>query len=661
MYSKILLIVVLLFLVKNAAIAQTDFLTADYSYDVYNWTDYGNDIEITAEDSLYAAVILLDNSVYEFRTHRADKSLKGYATVHRKIRINTEEGLQKLNKVYIPVKNKSEILKFSARSIDSEGNVRFISQSKLKDISNVEEFGSFKIFAIDGAQVGGIIEYVYSVPVDMRYSSKEYAQSDVPIKKFGYYLKGTRDVHFNVTANNGLSRPKYEEKGNFNLFVVEEENIPALMEEEQSAFRAERMNLDVSLKDIYGFEYDGWNYVKNGFTNLVEDLGSRSSYDLNLYMDKYANYVGQTKADRLRLLEDEIKRDIKMVDGGDRNLSDVRIILKDKNANKLGFIKFFAAVLKKLDFEFELLATVNRFDEKFRKNVPALVYAREFVFYIPELDAYLSPTDLRYRLGMAPFMIAGNTALVIDKGNKTNFRYIKINTKEDNLAEASYVIDFSEGFANPTLEKTNKWYGHRGSFYRYSYFVTPTDKKEEFRKSASVSGAEGIEHISSTVENSDTYYQDPEPKPFILQAQLDVSGLSESVGRDYIFNIGQIIGSQSELYQETERRTPIMIQHPIQYLHHIKFAIPNGYSVEGLEDVVRDRNIEDKSGTILGQYVAGYEIQSDTVVITISEFYDVIEFPVSQYESYRAVINSAADFNKMSLLFVKQEENGVEE
>ena len=44
----------------------------------------------------------------------------------------------------------------------------------------------------------------------------------------------------------------------------------------------------------------------------------------------------------------------------------------------------------------------------------------------------------------------------------------------------------------------------------------------------------------------------------------------------------------------------------------------------------------------------------DKLVVTITEFYSQIHFPTADYERYREVVNSAADFNKVSLVLAKK-------
>ena len=128
----------------------------------------------------------------------------------------------------------------------------------------------------------------------------------------------------------------------------------------------------------------------------------------------------------------------------------------------------------------------------------------------------------------------------------------------------------------------------------------------------------------------------------------------ERAGRDYIFKIGEVIGPQVELYQEKERTNPIEMDYPIEYDHKITFIIPEGYVVEGMEDVLINHEIIGEKNEVLGKFVSDYTIEDDSVSITINEYYTSSTLPIKQYESFRSTINSAADFNKISIVFLRE-------
>ena len=60
---------------------------------------------------------------------------------------------------------------------------------------------------------------------------------------------------------------------------------------------------------------------------------------------------------------------------------------------------------------------------------------------------------------------------------------------------------------------------------------------------------------------------------------LTANSLVEQAGNDLIVKIGETIGEQSELYQETKRKLPIIVDAVHNYFRKLVFDIPAGYTV----------------------------------------------------------------------------------
>ena len=120
-----------------------------------------------------------------------------------------------------------------------------------------------------------------------------------------------------------------------------------------------------------------------------------------------------------------------------------------------------------------------------------------------------------------------------------------------------------------------------------------------------------------------------------------------------MFKIGNIIGPQTELYQEHERQNPIDMQYPVDYKRIITIEIPQGYVVKGLDDLKIDI-YQDEKGQKINRFISDYKLEGNKLTVTANEFYDKISMPAKDYEAFRAVINAAADFNKLVLVFEKK-------
>ena len=58
----------------------------------------------------------------------------------------------------------------------------------------------------------------------------------------------------------------------------------------------------------------------------------------------------------------------------------------------------------------------------------------------------------------------------------------------------------------------------------------------------------------------------------------------------------------------------------------------------------------EKAGKKVLLFESTYSVQENSITIDINEYYDQLYFEVDEYESYRKVVNSAADFNKVVLI-----------
>jgi hypothetical protein len=152
-----------------------------------------------------------------------------------------------------------------------------------------------------------------------------------------------------------------------------------------------------------------------------------------------------------------------------------------------------------------------------------------------------------------------------------------------------------------------------------------------------------------TVKN--TAQEDVLVKPFVFEAEAHTDALNMANDK-YIVNIGELIGEQSELYNEKERQQPIDATTLHGYYRLIEFAIPEGYRCEDISSLNMDVILEDETG-ISARFTSKAEIVNNVIRVDVVEFYDRIEYPVELYDAFKAVINAAADFNKVSVVLTK--------
>ncbi len=141
-------------------------------------------------------------------------------------------------------------------------------------------------------------------------------------------------------------------------------------------------------------------------------------------------------------------------------------------------------------------------------------------------------------------------------------------------------------------------------------------------------------------------------KALEINAVTEAPALLEKAGPQYLLKVGSLIGKQTQLYSETKRRLPV----DLDYLHELhrtlRINLPAGYRVSGIESL--------KMNVVAGSAVApdaqfrsDYKLEGSVLTVTITERYNKLHFPVAAYESYRKVVNAAADFNKAIVVLKK--------
>ena len=142
--------------------------------------------------------------------------------------------------------------------------------------------------------------------------------------------------------------------------------------------------------------------------------------------------------------------------------------------------------------------------------------------------------------------------------------------------------------------------------------------------------------------------------PFIVNSKISTESLTTKIKNGYQVKIGNVIGMQSQLYEDIDRFHPIEITYPNQYDYRIVVKIPKGYSIEGLEGLVFNKSYISLMGNKICKFESNYEINENELVISIQEYYKTLRYQKNRYNEFRDVINSAADFYNTSIRFIKK-------
>ena len=309
------------------------------------------------------------------------------------------------------------------------------------------------------------------------------------------------------------------------------------------------------------------------------------------------------------------------------------------------------------NIDYELLITSNRYFNKFDPDFFNPDNLREILFYLPEIKKYIIPDRSEYRVGEAPFNVLGNYGIYIDKNKDYYFSTIIEDNKRFSTINREINVEFKK-MKEVVINETQKFTGHWAITNRAMLNLSNNLNSNELMDYLTTSGLKGKKIIEYSVSNKDIY-QPIYNNPFIVKSIISTDSLLKKQNPNnkktkiYVFNLGSVIGTQSELYSNKKRINSIEIRYPNYYDYKISVKIPRGYKIEEVENININENYI-YNGDIIAKFQSNYSIQGNKLNISIQEFYKSLNYSKSKYSDFRKVINAAADFNKLNIVFVRK-------
>ena len=623
-------------------------------YKTYNWSEKPTLHSLSEKEMNESSVGIIKKVIVEYKPGVFAQNIKLFETTHTLTKVNDDKGISRHNTVYIPMYQVEDVIDIKARTITKDGKISLLNKDNIKEVKNVEEYGDFKIFAIEGVERNSEIEVLYTVEKEYDMQGSESIQSDYLIKN-AEFLFITGELNSKVKAYRTEQTFETTDANGRAAKLLKLENIPAMLEEEYATPNANKIEV------VYQCFSKEQNVSQEMFwNNVVNNVGSK------MFPETYSDIVKNDIAELLKdkgnlnrfqiasLIDDFVKTNYSVVKNNNPELSDIDYILKNRVSSDYGILQVYAQYLTALKVEYEIVITSNRFTHKFDPDFFNPSALRDFLIYLPNEAKYIAPDRIEYRLGEAPFNILGNYGLYITESLEYYFSKIVQNDPDYSRVIRATDISFDEDIESVILDQHQEFTGHWSVTNRAVLNLTTEQGKKEFDDYLTSSGIEDKVIVSQEILYPEMLQLEYN-KPFISNSVITSESLLEEAGDSYLFQIGKVIGTQSELYQETERVNPIEMTYPNQYDYTITVAIPDGYIVEGLESLQINEAYFDVNENKTAKFESDYVLEDNKLIITIQEFYKTHEYDLHKYEEFRKVINAASDFNKAVILLTEIE------
>jgi hypothetical protein len=577
---------------------------------------------------------------------------------HRRIKVETNNAIDNYNKIYVPVNNVISILNIKARFISANGKITELAQENIKEVKNLENKGDYKIFAIEGIEIGGEIEFFYTLRTKFNAFLSVWMQGEEPRMNVEVIFTFPSKLDYLIKSYNGFPdfTTEKDDKTGVTVMQAKAGYIPALAEEKYANYRANLMRVEYTLAyNSYNSAIRSYSWSKVGnnmYANFYELTKSEQSAISDL-TKKLVIKNGKTEQ-KIRAVENWIKTEISVSEAITKNPT-LDEIIKFKQTSKFGATRLFVALLSGIKIPFELVMTCKKTERKFDPDFNCWNFLDDYLIYFPDIDQFIVPDDPQIRLGVNAFSFQGEYGLFLhpvrynDKLASMAYQVKKLPvlplSKSTDSLLVKIACDFTGLKTNITIHRELS--GALGYSFQSFWESIDEERHKEMISEVFDMGDHNTNIQSYKVFNGSR--MDIGVKPVIFDINLTANSLVESAGKDFIFNIGKTIGAQTEMYQASTRKQPVNIEFVHSFYRKIEFNIPVGYKVSNLEEMnMKVQMVE--NGKVSAYFHSWPEQIGNTIYIYSLEVYPELEYPVCSFNEFRKVINASADFNKKNLI-----------
>jgi len=650
--------------------------------------EWVNNPKITPVPPEYAnepAIYLLNDVNINYKYEGRDTTT--FYTRHVIVKVLDERGIEMFNKIRIPL-NSGTRAAIKARTIDPSGKVHDIDKEMIKQTK--DESGRFMIsIALEGVEKNAEIEYTIKTINHYTLFNEIFYQFSVPTVLARFELSYPKELIFEMKSLNGFPPVKDTLIEGRKRIAVKLNDIPGIEDEPNSFVSLHRMAIEyrasyVTTGNNEMIKQNTWDAMARKMYDTYYKCSERERKAVNKYLSDLGVHANGKEVDNIKKIEQGIKTQITlypMVDyderqdvkafrtiksvsvhdvGWDENRDMLDTIISKKAATAYGYLKLFAACLTQAGVKHELGVAGDRSEHGFDTKFESWIGLDHHLFYFPNQKKFMDPENIYLRYPVIPEEMVGGKGVfctIPQKGEITGgISAIRTITPLP-IKETGEKIAASVSF-NPEMDASvdvaYSWSGYLPTKLREELPFYPKDKMKDLITSLIpfADKPDDVEKYTISNEGFDNYYSN---KPLELYASVHPERLVSKADKQYLFRLGAIIGPQFNLYAEDKRKLPVDFFYPFYESYTITVNIPKGYKIVNPETArISDDYLNDNMDQVIN-FSSDYKLvkdkeNGDKLVVTVSEYFNQLHFSLNEYGRYRKVINTAADFNKVTLV-----------
>jgi hypothetical protein len=513
---------------------------------------------------------------------------------------------------------------------------------------------------LEGLTKGCEVEYYFTLKKNPSFFGREILSSRIPSMKTHFNLISPEHLIFETKSFNNLSNSKEVVKNEKRYLVIDDSQLNGVEEEKYSMYQAGLKRVEYKLSYNKARNPQERLYTWNECAKKVYDI--YTSIDDKQY--KKVNTLLETikptgnEVEKIVAIENYLKKNfICREDIPDDDMADLGKVIKNKIASQKAMIKLYAGLFTSAGVQFQIVLTGDREDYYIDKNFENWNNTKHFLLYFPSTNKFIAPTEVEYHYPWIPPTWTTTNGLFCVGTTIGNFttaigviKPIPMEEVERNFVnmDVDLKLDKDESMM---LNVKHTYGGYAAVNYRLPFVFLPAEDQNKVLKDMIKFGTNSENMLSYSFENKELEQVDPY-KPFVINASVKSTNLTENAGEKIIVKIGEVIGEQVEMYQAKPRAFDIDIRYPHALIRTIRFTVPDGYTIKNLSDLNINEVYQENDKELMG-FVSSNTMSGNLLTVTIKENYNRVTYPKSLYEPYKKVINAAADFNKVVLVLEK--------
>jgi hypothetical protein len=583
-----------------------------------------------------------------------------FRLIHILRQINDTRAVEEFNKFYIPLYGSQQPVNVKIRVI-KDGKELFVGSSK--DIKEFEETNArVKAIALEQVSEGCLIESILAVEMNYNLSGAEFLQYAYPNKESIFCLIAPKNFVFKSKLYGSDVALKDTITDDKKFSYIKLTNVPAAYDEKYAQVEANKIRFEYKLDEVEGYTYKGqqWADMGRGLYDVINKDAEKQKSSIKKFLKLCGADKLTSTEDKIFAVENYLKTNVDVYDGAE-TVETLSKMFDLKVANSTDFLKIMALTYDEIGVNYELVGTCKRDEKNFDKNFHSWGFIQDILFYFPDQKQYLDPVASALRYPNINNLYLGQDAVRVKaevlggtKNPVTTIKTIQPNEIEKNIIMERFKVSFDAGMTENQIKWSKEYTGQADQGMRaICHFYEEEERNKTLEQI--IAGAESSNKVENIlVENNDLTKPEQYHAPLKITADVKGSEFLEFAGDKIIFKVGEVIGQQSELYSEKPRQCIMDVGFLHYYDREIRVDIPANYDVSGLDALKINKIFKDDQGKELFAFESNYTIEGNVIVIKIREAYDRLTYPVSMYDNFSQVINAAADFNKISLLFKKK-------